>query len=231
MKIPQCSRVSLKRGEIQVYYTVLAAGIVIFVLELIGGLFAHSLALVSDSGHVFIDNFSVIISIIVAVAVRRTSQSRLAERYRAYGTSANAVLLIVPGLLIAHEAFARLAGGTTVQTTLMIIVAIVGSLGNFYQHRAMHQAADKSHTTHRILHLHILSDLMQSLSVVLGGLLIALGGWQWIDPALSVAIGTLMLWWGLRFLCGQGRKSENGVCTCSLPEPIKVPVMNYLPRN
>lgn len=197
---PSCVRVDRRMSETARYCAVLLAGIAIFLAEFIGGICSKSLALMSDSGHVFADNVSVVISIAVAEGVRRTGSRASKERWRWHGAKLNALLLAIPGLLIVHEAFARMVSGLELKTWPMIGIAAIGGAGNWFQHLQLHKAEDKSHSTHQLLHLHVVSDLLQSAAVCGGGIAISVTGWVWLDPALSLAIGTIMLWWGLRFL-------------------------------
>ena len=201
------------RSETARYLAVLAVGLTIFCFEFAGGIFSHSLALLSDSGHVFADNISVIVSIAVAEGVRRSSWPTIALRWRRFGAKINALLLLIPGILIIHESFERFAEGQSIRTLPMIAIAAIGGAGNYVQHLQLHRAEDKSHSTHKLLHLHVLSDLLQSASVVIAGAVIAATGWQIIDPLVSVCIGTMMMWWGLSFLFKRTDFASNP-CRC-----------------
>jgi cobalt-zinc-cadmium efflux system protein len=184
----------------------------IFSFELAGGLLSGSLALLSDSGHVLIDNVAVIVSIVVAIGVSRSSDHIDKIRWRTYGARASALMLAGIGVWIMKAAIDRLTNSQEIKTGLMVGTATLGCIGNYCQHLVLHKADDKSHSTHQLLHLHVISDLAQSIAVVIGGILIYATGAIWIDPALSLAIGALMVWWGAQFLIG--RKRDMDRCRC-----------------
>lgn len=197
------------RDELCRYALILAAGVVIFLVEVSGGLYSHSLALLSDSGHVLLDNISVVIAVCVPIAILRNH--RRESIYRARAALASATLLAVTGGGIIIEAVRRLADGHDIRTMAMAATAAVGCAGNWVQHRVLHAAEDKSHSTHRLLHQHVLSDLAQSASVIIGAATISITGWRWVDPFISILIGIFMILMACRSFI---RKEWHAGCAC-----------------
>ena len=191
--------------EIRRYLWMLAVSFVIFAAELVGGYVSHSLALLSDAGHVFIDSLAVNVAIAVAWLVHRNRGSE--GRIRAVGGYVNAALLLVIAVGVCVEAVRRLMSPPEIRTWIMITVAAFGAVGNWVQYRINETAGkDERHVTHLGVSWHLLSDLMQSVIVVLGGILILCTGWRVVDPALSLLLSFWMvrLAWKLFQRCRHG---------------------------
>lgn len=185
--------------EIRRYWQVLALSVFIFILEIIGGWFSGSLALLSDAVHVFSDTIAIIISIIVAYAVK--SKQRSENKIRQSGARWNGILLLLLSVWIFWEALRRIWNPQEIQFGIMFWVATLGAILNYCQHKILDQAThEEQHLTHRALDWHILSDLMQSLAVILASILIYLTGKTVIDPVLSMAVALIMFRWSVKLL-------------------------------
>ena len=181
--------------EISNYFKVGVISIIIFAFEILGGIMSGSLALLADSGHVLIDLFAIGISIMSVYLVNKHKKNEI----RKYGGYVNAGLLVIIAFWIFGDAYIRLKSEIHIESPVMIFVAFLGGVGNYFQHYIM--VRNKNHNvTHRILSIHVLSDLLQSIGVVIGGIIIYTTGVQIIDIIISVVIGSLMLWWGVRIM-------------------------------
>jgi cobalt-zinc-cadmium efflux system protein len=172
-----------------------AIGVVLnaaFVLAEIGaGLWSGSLALLADAGH----NFSDVLALLLAWGAAALARRAPTER-RTYGlrkatvlaSFANAVLLLVATGAIGAESVRRLANPTAVDSGVVMLTAAVGVVINsatallFFKGR-------HTDVNQRGAFLHMAADAAVSMAVIAGAGLIALTGWLWIDPALSLAIG------------------------------------------
>lgn len=168
----------------------------ILVAELIGGIVSQSLALLADAGHVLADTGALLVSIFVSYRVKRGASEM---RTRRVGGYINAVLLGGVAIWIAIEAIVRFLEPREITSWIMISVAILGTIGNYVQHRIM-KSVDEKHVTHESMHFHILSDLVQSFGVILGGLTIWLTGWILVDPMISMVIALMMMRWTWKLL-------------------------------
>jgi len=180
----------------------LALGLTVGVLliELAGGLLSHSLALLSDAGHVLTDVFA------LGLAWFAVEQSkRPADKRRSYGYQratilaafVNAITLIVIVLAVAFEAVRRLINPEQVQGGLVIATALVGIAVNAFVLLTL-----RGHTASlnlRAATLHVTGDVAASAGVVIAGAVILLTGWLYIDPLLSLAIAALIAYgaWGI----------------------------------
>jgi len=182
--------------EIKRYGIIFGIAAMILIAEVVGGIISHSLALLADAGHVFTDTGATFVAIIVAYRVKRGDNE---AQTRKVGGYINALLLGVVAVWVGLEAIERFQSPREVVSWVMISIAVLGTIGNYVQHRIM-ESADEEHVTHESMRLHILSDLLQSVGVVLGGILIWMTGWVLIDPAISMIIAFMMAWWAWKLL-------------------------------
>jgi cobalt-zinc-cadmium efflux system protein len=171
----------------------LALTCIILAVELAGGVVSHSLALLSDAGHVLTDVFA------LGLAWFAVEQSkRPADRRRSYGYQrvsilaalVNSVTLIVIVIVIAFEAVRRLTHPEPVQGLVVIISASVAIAVNVYVVVGL-RGHGKSLNLRAAL-LHVTGDIGASIGVVVAGAVILLTGWLYIDPILSLGIAVLI---------------------------------------
>jgi cobalt-zinc-cadmium efflux system protein len=173
---------------------------VVLLVELTGGLLSHSLALLSDAGHVLTDVFA------LGLAWFAVEQSkRPADRKRSYGYQRvtilaallNSITLIVIVLAIGFEALRRLASPESVQGGIVIVTALVGIAVNTFVIFGLRGEARSLNV--RAAFLHISGDIGATVGVVIAGAVILLTGWLYIDPLLSLLIAALIAYgaWGI----------------------------------
>jgi len=174
---------------------VLALSAAVMVAEAIGGVLAHSLALLADAGHMLAD----VAALGLALFVARMAQ-RPATPERSYGlvrleilaALVNGAALIVIAAGIAIEAWHRLRAPPAIHGTLVVGVATLGLLTNLVSMRILHRDHDHS-LNQRGAYLHVLSDALGSVGALAAGAIVLLSGWTLADPLISVAIGLLIL--------------------------------------
>jgi cobalt-zinc-cadmium efflux system protein len=175
---------------------------ILFVIgEAITGYFSHSLALVSDAGHNFADALALVLSWYGLWIARRPSTAQRTYGYHRVGILAalvNAVSLVVIALLIFWEASTRLRHPEPVQSTPMIVVALIAILMNTVISFWLKSAA-KNDLNVRSAYMHMLGDAISAAGVVVAGLVVAFTGASIADPIVSLLIGILILWssWGI----------------------------------
>ncbi|MGO9831575.1 MAG: cation diffusion facilitator family transporter [Myxococcaceae bacterium] len=172
----------------------------IAVLEGVGGWLTHSLALLSDAGHMLTD-----VSALVLALLAMWFAGRPADPRRSYGYArleilsalVNGVLLLGITVLIVVEALLRLRDPPQVRLLPMAVLAAIGLCANLGALSFLH----RSHTLNaRAAFLHVLGDTLSSSGVLLGAGLMALTGWRWVDPALSLAISVVIVLGSWRLL-------------------------------
>lgn len=168
---------------------------IITLVEVVGGIMAGSLSLISDALHNFSDGIAIIISYI---AIRLNKQAKT-EKYtfglkRAEILAAviNAVTLIVISIYLFKESYHRLISPEPIKGSIMIAVASIGLAANIIGTLLLREGS-KSSMNIRSAYLHLLSDAVSSIAVIIGG--IAIYFWQinWIDPILTVLIAIYVL--------------------------------------
>lgn len=165
------------------------------------GLAAHSLALISDAGH----NLSDVFCLLLAWSALRLTRSAPTKR-RTYGwrrssilaALINAVVLLVVVGGITVEAIRRLAQPEEVAGGTVMAVAAIGIVINGAT-ALLFMAGRKRDLNLKGAFLHMAGDAAVSLGVVIAAFAIRMTGWQWLDPAVSLAIGVVIVWgtWGL----------------------------------
>ncbi|QQE81382.1 cation transporter [Alicyclobacillus sp. SO9] len=165
---------------------------VILVVEFAGGLISHSLALLSDAGHVLTDIISIGLSWFALRQSEKPSNTRMTYGYYRSGILAalfNGMLLILITIWILWEAYGRFRNPEHVAPLWMFISAGVGLLVNLYLGLGMRHDEDLNV---RSAVLHMLGDASASAAVIVGGIIIAFTNWFVIDPVLSVLISILI---------------------------------------
>lgn len=167
---------------------------VLFVMgEAAAGLYANSLALLSDAAHNFTDVLALGLSLYALYLSARPSNATKTFGYHRAGILAalvNATTLIGIALLIFYEAYERLVAPPPIQEQIMMVVAGVGFVINtgiafFLRHFAQDLNV-------RSAFIHMVGDALSTLGVVIAGFAIHLTGWEILDPLASVLIGVLI---------------------------------------
>src|SRR6267143_307554 len=181
------------RSRGSVFKLALVLTCAMLVVEVAGGLVSHSLALLSDAGHVLTDVFALGLAWFAVAQASRPADKRRSYGYHRVSILAalvNSVVLIVIVLAIGFEALRRLANPEPVQGGIVIVAALVGIAINTFV--AFGLSGDTHNLNMRAALLHVTGDIGASLGVVMAGAVILLTGWLYIDPLLSIAIAVLI---------------------------------------
>lgn len=163
--------------------------------EAAGGLLSGSLALLSDAVHNLSDTIAVAMSYLAwrisqkPRDMKRTFGYKRAEILSAFINSA--VLLAVLSILL-FEALKRIRAPETIDSTLMIAVAVIGLAANLLSVLLLEKDS-KSSLNIKASYLHLISDTVSSVGVVIGGILIKAFGITWIDPVITILISLWIL--------------------------------------
>ena len=165
----------------------------ILLIEVVGGFFAHSLALLSDAGHMLTDVIALGLAWFAAAQATRPATGRRTFGYLRVGiltALANGLTLVGVAAVIAWEAYRRLSAPQPVEPAIMIGVALVAIALNLYIARKLHAGEETLNT--RAALLHILGDVGASVAVIIGAVVIVFTGATWVDPVISVLIAALI---------------------------------------
>src|SRR5262249_8477286 len=168
---------------------------------LVGGVASHSLAQLSDAGHVLTDIVAIGLAWFATIRAEKPADARNTYGYHRTGilaTLANAITLILIVVWIAYEAIQRLQHPEPVTPWIMFLAAAVGIAVNLYIGLGL-RAEGGENLNARGAMLHALGDVGASAAVIVGGLVILLTGWQYADPLISIGIPLLIARsaWGL----------------------------------
>src|SRR5262245_12612023 len=163
-------------------------------IEATCGFFSGSLALVADAGH----NLSDVLGLLLAWGASYLARQRPSGR-RTYGLRRTSIMAaLTHGLLlliavgaIAWEAIVRLLRPEPVAPTAVIVVAAIGVIVNTLT-ALLFMAGRQRDLNVRGAFLHMAADAAVSLGVVVGGIVISLTHWLWVDPALSLVIAAVI---------------------------------------
>ncbi len=168
---------------------------IIFFAEFFGGLWTGSLALLSDSAHVFMDFFALGLSYLAIRAARLPADDRHTfgfHRMQVLAALTNAATLLFIAFEILREAWKRLQNPEPVLAGPMLVIALIGLVINLVVAFSLHQH-DHADLNTRSAYLHVLGDALASLGVIIAGLILLFVDWTWLDPLVSVLIGLLIL--------------------------------------
>jgi cobalt-zinc-cadmium efflux system protein len=164
-------------------------------LETVYGLIADSMALVADAGHNLADVLGLVLAWWATSLVRKAPSARRTyglKRSSILASLVNAVVLLVGVGGIAVEAARRLGEPTPVDSGIVIWVAAAGIAVNGFT-ACLFMRGSKGDLNIRGAFLHLASDAVVSLGVVLAGLVIGHTGWLWLDPAVSLVIAAIIV--------------------------------------
>lgn len=165
------------------------------VAEVIGGLLTGSLALISDAAHMLTDTMALGIALFAIRMARRAADARRTfgyARFEILAAAFNAAMLFVVAFYIFYEAVQRFRQPAEVASLAMLGIATLGLVVNLISMRLLMGGKDDSLNV-KGAYLEVWSDMLGSLGVIAGALLIRFTGWTWVDPMIAVAIAVWVL--------------------------------------
>ena len=181
---------------------ILALTSLFFVVEVLGGLWTNSLALISDAGHMLSDMFALGLSLFAFwLSSKKPSPTKTYGYYRFEVVAAfiNGVLLILIALWIFGEACSRFQHPPTVKSIPMLFIAVVGLMINSFGIYLLHEAGRENLNVRGAL-FHLIGDAAGSVGAITAAIVISQTGWTIFDPLVSVLIGLLIIYSAWRLL-------------------------------
>ncbi|AVO49553.1 cation transporter [Melaminivora suipulveris] len=165
------------------------------IVEVAGGLWSGSLALLSDAAHMLTDVVALAIALLAVRIGRRPADDRRTfgyARFEILAAAFNALLLFAVAGYVLYEAWRRFYEPAEVQSVAMLVVAAAGLVINLVSMRLLSAGRDHSLNV-KGAYLEVWADLLGSVGVIAGAVLIWLTGWLWVDTLVAVAIGLWVL--------------------------------------
>ena len=175
---------------------------VVFFAELGGGYLTNSLALLSDSAHVFMDALALFLTLSALYICELPSTENRTyglHRVEVFAAFLNGLTVFAVAVFILYRAYLRFLDPPAVESTGMLIVAVFGLLVNLAVARGLHGFA-KSDLNVRSAFLHVVGDAAASVGVIAGAIIIHFTGAYIVDPIVSAGIGCVILWGSLRII-------------------------------
>jgi cobalt-zinc-cadmium efflux system protein len=176
---------------------------VFMVVEVMGGLFTNSLALLSDAGHMLSDAASLGLSFFaLKLGEREISRDKTFgyKRFEIIAAGLNGITLVVVSIFIFYEAFQRFFAPPVVQSQGMLIISSIGLVVNIIAAWMLMKGDKEDNLNVRSAFLHVLGDLLGSVGAIVAALLILFFDWGIADPIASVIVGILITISGWRVM-------------------------------
>lgn len=174
--------------------------VAVMAVEVVGGLWANSLALLADAGHMLADAGSLLLAVLAIAQVSRPADAAHSYghgRFPVLAAFVNGIALLAVSAWIAVEALQRLVAPEPVQGLTLAGVALVGLVANLAAFALLHDGHEHD-LNQRGAVAHVLSDLLGSVAALLAGLIIWQTGWLRADPLLSLFAAALIVRTGIR---------------------------------
>ena len=187
----------------------------IFLAEFIGGFWTHSLALLSDSAHVFLDAFALGLSYLAIRAAKLPADDNHTygfHRMQVLAAFINGATLFLIAFEILREAWNRFQNPEAVSAGPMLVIAVIGLIVNLIVAFTLSKH-DHDDLNTRSAFLHVLGDALASVGVIAVGVILLFVDWFWLDPLVSVMIGILIL-----FSSGRVLKESIHILAEGMPE-------------
>jgi len=196
--------------------------LVITVVEIAGGLLSGSLALLSDALHNLSDTFATFIAYLATVIGKREANQKRTFGYKRLEILAaliNAVILIVMSFFLLEEAWHRWKNPAPINSSIMLVVGMIGLLANLYALLILRKDAGKNLNV-KAAYMHLIGDSLSSVVVIVGGVLIQIFNIGWIDPLITVAISVFIIRSGFVIL-----KQSVNILMQSAPDHLDIPAI------
>ena len=167
-----------------------------FVIEMAGGIYANSLALLADAAHMLTDLAALGLSLFALKISTRPATHEMTYGYlraEILAALANGIFLVLIGLFIFYESYQRFWVPPEVKSLPMLIVAVTGLAANLVTAGLLY-GSRKENLNLRGAFLHVLGDTLGSIGAILAGILIMVRDWRLADPIVSAMVGCLVLY-------------------------------------
>ncbi|HEY8048059.1 MAG TPA: cation diffusion facilitator family transporter [Ramlibacter sp.] len=191
----------------------IALNVAFVVVEWIFGVWSHSLALLADATH----NLGDVLGLVLAWGATWLSQRAPSARFT-YGLGASSILAALANALllvlltggILWEAVLRLESPEPVTGSIVIWVALAGVVANGVTAWLLRHGHEHDLNV-RGAYLHMVADAAVSVAVAVAGAIILATGWAWVDPAITIAVGVVIVWGSMGLLRDSSKLALQGV--------------------
>jgi cobalt-zinc-cadmium efflux system protein len=184
-------RIKIKEKDLKI--AIYVTSIFLFV-EIFGGYLFGSVSLISDAIHMIRDVFSLYISWFAINLAKKLPTNKMTfgyHRTEVFAAFINGLILIGACIVILYSSYLRIVNPNEVKSIGMLFVASLGFLANLYVFRKLKKYEDDINI--KSAYLHVLTDAISSISIIIGAIIIFFTGFYLVDPLLSIGIILLVL--------------------------------------
>ncbi len=196
-------------------------------LEFFYGFLSNSLALISDAIHMFTHSFALIISLLaIIIASKKAPLSKTFGFYRIEVIAAfvNGITIILSIIWIVYEAVQRFFNPQIIDIKTAMIVAVIGLVINIITGVILMQG-DKNNINLKSSFVHMLSDALSSVAIIIGYIVIYFTQWYFVDIILAVIVAVVIAKWAIDIL-------KNSVNTLMESSPLDITeVKQFIERH
>ncbi len=177
------------------------------VAEIVAGLLAHSLALITDAAHMLTDAGALALAIVAARIARRPARGAYTygfARVDALSGQLSGITLILLAVWFTVEAILRLVHPAPARGGVITVVALVGIVVNLAA-TSLAGRADRSTLNVRGVVAHLVTDVWAFAATVVAGVVVLTTGWTHADPIASLVVAAVMVWTGGQLVRAAGR--------------------------
>ncbi len=167
-----------------------------FVIELVGGFYANSLALLADAAHMLTDLAALGLSLFaLMISTRPATHAKTFGYLRAeiLAALANGIFLVLIGIYIFYEAYQRLVLQPPVRSVPMLVIAATGLVANLVTAGLLFRSQHENLNV-RGAFLHVLGDTLGSVGAIVAGVIMAVWRWYLADPLVSIIVALLVMY-------------------------------------
>jgi cobalt-zinc-cadmium efflux system protein len=199
-KVEEVSRKTHRIEQMSLKVSIIVtAGIMI--VEIIGGILSNSLALLSDAWHMFTDTSALVLCFLAGKLTEKPPDANRTfgyHRVEILSAFLNGITLVAVAFYIFYEAIGRLFHPVEVNALNMLVITIIGLVANLFSMTIMSKSTMALNV--KSAFLHVVSDALSSVGVLMAATIIFYTKWYAIDPIVSIAVGLVIVYGTLRML-------------------------------
>lgn len=191
-----------RSGDKKLLKIALIITFITMIAEFAAGFVSHSLALISDAIHMFTHSFALIVSLIaIILASKQAPLAKTFGYYRAEVLAAfiNGITIVLSIVWILYEAVLRFLNPTVIDLKVASIVAIIGLVVNIITGVILMQG-DRNNLNLKSAFVHMLSDALSSVAIIIGYIVIYFTQWYFIDIILAILVAFVIGKWAVGIL-------------------------------
>lgn len=176
--------------------------LVVMIVEILGGMYTFSIALISDAGHMFTHAFAIGLSLLaIVIAKKPACHHKTFGLYRAEVLAAfiNGLFLFPIIGFIVYEAILRFLNPQEIGSYYMLIVALIG-LGVNITSVLILRGSQSTNISVKSVFYHMIADAASSIGIVVVAIIINFTNWTFLDPVVSIGISIVIFYWAYGIL-------------------------------